>query len=115
MGIGAEITVEQEGDVYVAHIDGRLDASTTPVVEKKVQKLLETVSKLLFDFTDVSYLSSAGMRLLLSTSKKMHAKGGKIAFFGMSDDVLEIIKMAGFERVLSLASSKKEALKLVTK
>lgn len=111
MGIGVEITVEQEGDVHIVRLDGRLDASTTPVAEKKLAKLLEVSKKIAIDFTDVGYLSSAGMRLLLSMTKKMQAKGGHISFFAMSEDVLEIIKMAGFERILKIFNTKSDALK----
>lgn len=113
MGIGVEISAQQEGDVLVIKLDGRLDASTTPVVEKKLAKLLETSKKMLVDFTDVGYLSSAGMRLLLSMTKKMQANEGQIAFFAMSEDVLEIIKMAGFERILKIFNTKNEALKSI--
>jgi anti-sigma B factor antagonist/stage II sporulation protein AA (anti-sigma F factor antagonist) len=111
MGIGVEINVEQEGDILIVRLDGRLDASTTPVVEKKLAKVLEASKKMAIDFTNVDYLSSAGMRLLLSMTKKMHAKEGQICFFGMSEDVLEIIRMAGFERILKIFNTKSEALK----
>jgi len=111
MGIGVDITIEEEGDVHIVTIDGRMDASSTPVIEKKLAKLLEVSKKILIDFSKVSYLSSAGMRLLLSATKKMHAHKGQILFFGMSDDVLEIIKMAGFERILKIFPTKKDALK----
>lgn len=111
MGIGVNIDVEQQGSIYVVNLEGRLDASTTPVVEKKMAKLLESVDKIAVDFTEISYLSSAGMRLLLSTTKKMQAKQGNIAYFGLNDEVLEIIKIAGFERILHLFKSKKDALK----
>jgi len=110
MGIGVDITVEEEGDVHIATIDGRIDASTTPVIEKKLAGLLEASKKVLIDFSKVDYLSSAGLRLLLSSTKKMQAKEGKIGFFGMTDDVMEIIQMAGFERILQIFGTKKEAL-----
>ncbi len=111
MGIGVEISVEQEGDIYLVTIEGRIDASTTPIVEKKLSKLLEISKKIAIDCSNIDYLSSAGMRLLLSMTKKMHAEKGKIGFFGMSDDVMEIIRMAGFERILKIFSTRKEALK----
>lgn len=111
MGIGVNISVEEEAGFHVVTLEGRMDASTTPVVEKKLASLLAASSKVLIDFSKVSYLSSAGMRFLLSSTKKMSAKEGQIAFFGMSDEVIEIIKMAGFERILKIFSTKKEALK----
>ncbi|NGX46673.1 MAG: Anti-sigma-B factor antagonist [Chlamydiae bacterium] len=111
MGIGVEITVEQEGDIHLVTIEGRVDAATTPIVEKKLAKLLDISQKIAIDCSNIDYLSSSGMRLLLSMTKKMHAAKKKLAFFGMSDDVMEIIRMAGFERILKIFSTKKEALK----
>lgn len=111
MGLGVEIKIEQEGDVYLVILEGRIDATSTPLVEKKLANLLDVTKKIAVDFTDIIYLSSAGMRLLLSMTKKMHAKSGEVVFFGMSDDVTDIIRMAGFERILKIYSSKSEALK----
>lgn len=113
MGIGVDIAVEQEGDIYVITLDGRLDASTTPVVEKKLLKLLESATKIAVDCEKITYLSSAGMRLLLSTTKKMQAKQGNISFFSMSDAVLDIIRMAGFDKILNISKAKKDALKFL--
>lgn len=111
MTIGPDIVVEEVGPVRIVRIDGRLDASSTPIVENKIKMLLEVADKIIIDFRDVDYLSSAGLRLLLSATKKLKAKDGMLAFFGFSDDVLEIIQMAGFERILNIFSNEKEALK----
>lgn len=111
MGIGVEISVEEEAGMHVVTIEGRIDATTTPIVEKKLEGLIEASSKIVIDCSNINYLSSAGMRFFLSMTKKMQAKNGKVAFFSMSDDVMEIIKMAGFERILKIYSTKKEAIK----
>lgn len=111
MAAAIDIQVEQEGTVYIVKLSGRLDAASTPLVEKKLEKLQETSTKLLIDFGGVHYLSSAGMRLLLSTSKKLKAKKGSIAFYGMGPEVMEIIKIAGFDRILPIFAKKDEALK----
>lgn len=111
MVFGVQITILQEGDIHVVALDGRLDASSTPVVEKKLAKLIETAPKIVVDCSKVSYLSSAGMRLLLAATKKMRGRGASIVFFGMNDDIMDIIKLAGFERVLAIYNTKSEAFK----
>lgn len=111
MGIGVEISIAEEGSVHVVSIDGRVDATTTPTVEKKLEGLLKIANKILIDASEINYLSSAGMRLFLSMTKKMQAEGKQVVFFNMTDDVMEIIKMAGFERILKIFPSKKEAVK----
>ena len=106
-----EIEIEQEGDVYVVVVQGRIDATTSSIVEKKLNKIYDIASKIVMDFTDVDYLSSAGIRLLLQLTKKMQSKEGGIALFGLSEYVYEIICMAGFDRVLTLFKNKPDALK----
>lgn len=112
MSIGLTISIEEHQNKKIVRLDGRIDATSTPILEKKIAPLLEKQKQLvLIDFSKVDYLSSAGMRLLLSASKKLKAHGGKCLFCSMHEDVMEIIKMAGFERILSIYSTEAEALK----
>ena len=66
---------------------------------------------IILDFTLLDYLSSAGMRLLLSYTKKLNAAGGNLYCCCMSGEVMEIIKMAGFEKILRIFHSEKAALR----
>ena len=93
-------------------IAGRLDAPSTPILEKDMQSLLDGGQLyFLLDFTEVEYLSSAGMRLLLSVTKKLKPKGGLLCLFSLGEEVREIIKMAGFEKILAISETEAEALK----
>lgn len=111
MSASLNLSDEQSNGKEIIRLEGRLDASTAPLLETKMNEM-EAAGKNLFllDFSKVDYLSSAGMRLLLSSTKKAKAKGGKVAFCSMSDEVMEIIKMAGFERILSIYKNETEAL-----
>jgi anti-sigma B factor antagonist/stage II sporulation protein AA (anti-sigma F factor antagonist) len=105
-----QFSEETKGDIHFLRISGRIDAITSPQLEKKVQSLLESgVRKLALDFFNVDYLSSAGMRFLLSSTKKLKSLNGKLVLFSVDEDVLEIIKMAGFHTILSLASNEEKA------
>jgi len=111
MAIGIKIEVEEVDGKVVVHIDGRLDAPSTPILEKKLNLLIdEGKFDLLLDFSKVEYLSSAGMRLLLSASKKIKLKDGKIVIFSVHDDVMDIIKLAGFDKILNICRTEQEAL-----
>lgn len=111
MGIGLRIVLEEIEDRVILRIDGRLDAASAPVLDRKIDTLIaEDRIRLLLDFSRVDYLSSAGMRSLLAASKKLKAKHGMLILFSVVDDVEEIIKMAGFEKILRICSSEKEAL-----
>lgn len=113
MGIGLKIEEEKKDNKTLVRIEGRLDTSSSPILEKKINNLMEEQKlHLVLDFAGVEYLSSAGMRVLLSATKKVKAKNGGLVIFAVIDEVLEIIKMAGFERILSICDDEEEALKL---
>jgi anti-sigma B factor antagonist/stage II sporulation protein AA (anti-sigma F factor antagonist) len=111
--MGVEITIEFEEveGKNVLRIAGRIDAASAPILEKKIdEQVAQNHIRLLLDFSGVDYLSSAGMRLLLAGTKKLKAKEGILLLSGMGDDVMEIIKLAGFERILNIYGTEKEAL-----
>ncbi len=111
MGVGLHIELEEIEHRVILRITGRLDAATTPILERKLNALIdEHHNFLLLDFSDIDYLSSAGMRLLLSATKKLKGKNGSLILFSVGDEVSEIIKMAGFDKILHICSNEKEAL-----
>lgn len=111
MGVGLRIALEEIEHRVILRIDGRLDAPSAPILERKISSLMEEGHcHLILDFSSVDYLSSAGMRVLLSATKKLRAKKGELILFSVADDVGEIIKMAGFDKILHICSTEKEAL-----
>ena len=107
-----ETQVEEKGDVVVVRVEGRLDAASSPQLEKKINAIIDSGHfKLLLDFANVEYLSSAGMRLMLSVSKRLKSLEGKVVACALNDEVLDVIKMAGFHQVLELYSSEDDGIK----
>lgn len=100
------------GEVMLLRISGRLDPTSISTLEKKVQELLQNGNiKLVIDLGGVTYLSSAGMRVLLATTKKIDAMAGSFAVCNTPTNILDILKMAGFDRVLKLFATEEEALR----
>lgn len=110
MSVSLNVVEEAKDTHTILRLEGRLDASSAPILEGKLGEHIKENGKLLVDFSKVDYLSSAGMRLLLSATKKMKAVTGKLIFFSINDEVMEIIRMAGFERILSISSNEMEAV-----
>lgn len=105
------ITTDEKDGTSIVRLEGRLDAATSAEVERELSSLVESKKeKILLDFDKVEYLSSAGMRLLLSMSKKIKSAGGQLVLFSIHDDVMEIIRMAGFESILSIHPDEQRAL-----
>lgn len=95
----------------VIRLTGRLDAATSPILEKKLEKYVDDNHKhIVIDFTGLDYLSSAGMRLLLAYTKKLRNEQGSLGCCCINEEVMEIIKMAGFEKILAIFSTEKSAL-----
>lgn len=111
MGVGLKIELEEIEHRVILRLDGRLDVASSPILERKINSLIEEDHyHLLLDFSRIDYLSSAGMRVLLSGTKKLTAKKGGLILFSLSEEVSEVIKMAGFDKILRIFSSEKEAL-----
>lgn len=107
-----DIANEKKNGVLVLSFKGRLDAVSSPLAEKKVFEFInQGENKLLLDFSGVGYLSSAGMRMLLSTTKKLRGLSGKLVLCGITNNVMDVLKMSGFDHVLELAKTQEEALR----
>ena len=111
MGVGLSIELEEMEHRVILRLDGRLDVASAPILDRKINSLIdENHHHLLLDFSRIDYLSSAGMRVLLSAAKKLSAKKGDLVLFSLADEVFEVIKMAGFDKILRIFSSEKEAI-----
>jgi len=103
---------EQKGDVLILRISGRLDTLSSPVAEKKIFDAINNGHyKLLIDLSGVTYLSSAGMRMFLSTTKKLKTLSGKMVLSGMAPNVMDVLKISGFDHILQLYKVEEEALR----
>jgi anti-anti-sigma factor len=105
-----EMSDEQLGAVSILHVKGRLDAVSSPVLEQKISQLVDGgATRLVLECGQMAYMSSAGMRVLLIATRKIAGKG-KMVVCGLQDEVLDIIKMAGFQNVVEIRPSQQEAL-----
>lgn len=116
MSAGINIQIEDDQGASIFRLEGRMDATSAPLLEKKLSEQISAgKTKLVLDFAKVDYLSSAGMRLLLSTTKKLKEGAGGLHLCTVSEEVMEIIKMAGFERIIRIFPTEQEALQGFTK
>ena len=90
-----------EADKLLVKIQGRVDTTTAPVLEKEIKSSLEGVSELTLDFAGTEYISSAGLRVLLSAQKIMNRQGA-MKLINVSDDIMEIFEVTGFTDVLTI-------------
>ncbi len=91
----------QNGSELLITLSGRLDTTTSPELEKELQDCLDGIDELRFDFTDLEYISSAGLRVLLSAQKRMN-KQGSMVISHINDTVNEVFEITGFIDILTI-------------
>jgi len=96
-----KITKKQDGSALVIALEGRLDTTTAPDLEKELKTSLDGVTDLTLDLTNLDYISSAGLRVLLSTHKTM-MKQGQMQVTNASDIVKEVFDVTGFSDILTI-------------
>ncbi len=104
-------TREEKGAVIV-EASGRLDAATTGQFEAGCAEALQskTGSKVILDFSGLEYISSAGLRSLLSLAKKLKATGGSLTLCNLTGIVKEVINIAGFDQFLPVCTDLQSAI-----
>lgn len=95
------ITKTLEDKILNVKVEGRLDTATAPELEKELEEVLGEAEELVFDFEGLEYMSSAGLRILLATQKKMSAKGG-MKVTNVNDVISEIFEITGFSDILTI-------------
>lgn len=103
-------TIERDG-VTVATFVGRLDTNTAPDAQSNMDSIVDGGAvKLVVDFTALDYISSAGLRVLLATAKKMKKANGVMRLCGLNETVQEIFDVSGFSTMLNVHGTQDEAL-----
>ena len=96
-----EIRKEKKDSTLSMAIEGRIDTTTAPQLETELKANLDGVTELRLDFGQVEYISSAGLRVLLSAQKLMNRQG-KMVLTHVSESVMEIFEVTGFSDILTI-------------
>lgn len=94
------VTKTQDGTAVTLSVEGRVDTVTAPQLEQEIQAL-EGAESLTVDLKNLEYISSAGLRVLLSAHKTFGKKGG-LTVANPNDSVMEIFEVTGFKEILNL-------------
>lgn len=95
------INSKKDGKALTLALEGRLDTITSPELEEALKGALDGIETLTFDFSALDYISSAGLRVLLSAQKQMN-KQGDMKVTGVSEVIMEIFEVTGFTDILTI-------------
>ena len=96
-----KINKTQNGTTLNIALEGRLDTMTSPELEAELHRSLEGADSVVFDFSKLDYISSAGLRVLLATHKQMAGKGG-MKVTNVNEIVQEVFDVTGFADILTI-------------
>lgn len=97
-------------DTVVVALAGRLDATTVAVFDD-TSRAWSARQRILLDFSNLAYLSSAGLRSLLVLERRQRAGGGGVAIFGVPEAIRQVLTVAGFDGMIPLRETAEEALR----
>ena len=95
------IDKNQSGSDLTISLTGRLDTTTAPQLDDELKTALDGVENLSFDFSNLEYISSAGLRVLLTAQKAMNSKGSMVVK-NVSEEIREIFEVTGFVDILTI-------------
>ena len=95
------INKTQNGTSLVIELEGRLEALTAPELEQELKGCLDGITELTYDFQNLDYVSSAGLRILLSAQKKM-SQQGSMKVINVNELVMEVFNCTGFTDILTI-------------
>ncbi len=96
-----DVLLKRDGDTIVVSIAGRINTATSPQFERELIPALDGVKKLVLDMTDLLYISSAGLRVIL-TAQKIMARQGEMILRNLKPEVYEVFEMTGFVDFLTI-------------
>lgn len=96
-----EVMINKDGSSLLAVVQGRINTATAPQLEEKLIPALDGVSELVIDMSDLNYISSAGLRVVL-TAQKIMVRQGEMRLRGLKPEVYEVFEMTGFADFLTI-------------
>jgi anti-anti-sigma factor len=106
-----DITTIEENGVCIASLDGKFDTASSVPAESELMALLDQgKNRLVLDFTDVAYIASSGLRVLLKLAQRLKTEGGELRLCSVNETVGEVFRISGFDKILDVRDSRQQAL-----
>jgi anti-anti-sigma factor len=110
-GAMMEIETRKQENATVVSVTGKMDAVSSPELEKELSQLMaEGEKNFVVDLAELDYISSAGLRIILATAKRLKEKEGKILLASLKDMVKEVFEISGFSAIIPIYESVDSAL-----
>lgn len=105
------ISEKEQNGILIYSIGGSLDTNTSPTLEERIMDAIGNgTNKMIIDFSNLDYISSAGLRVLNKTTKKLKHNEGTIVLCSMQDYIKEVFEIAGFDYFITIVPTMDDAI-----
>ena len=109
-----QLHIEPQNGTLVVAVEGRIDGANAMQFQRAMHDNLgANKGPLVIDFADLAYISSAGLRVILSVAKALQRRNGQFAICSMSGMIAQIFQISGFDQLISIYATRAEALRAV--
>ena len=109
------INIERDGGTVIAKIDGRLDGANAQEFQGDLTGAIEDSDRaVILDFENLSYISSAGLRVILITAKALRRQDAELAVCSLSDPIREVFEISGFDQIIPVRDTQADAIAAIS-
>lgn len=105
-----EVNISKQDDIQIVELSGEIDAKNAKDVQDQVLPLAQTGARILLDMSNLAYMSSAGLRMMLMIYRTVDSNQGKIVLVGLSQNLQDMMSATGFLNFFKLSDSRDDAL-----
>ena len=105
-----EINVKSSGQVTLVEMAGDIDSNTAPQAQERILPLVQPAAKILLEMSGVEYMSSAGLRMLLSMYRQVSRQNGSIVLVGLAEEIKDTMSVTGFLNFFTIRDTVDEGL-----
>ena len=105
-----KVTITEMDEIAVVEVTGDIDSKTAPEFERNAKLATEKSQKIAIDLTNVEFMSSAGLRVLLMVFRNIKSQNGKVILVGVSEDIQDVMSTTGFINFFTIVGTLDEAL-----
>ena len=106
-----DVTIERQDGVLSVRVVGRIDSSNAYEFERALKTVIaDNARAVLMDFEKLSYISSAGLRIVLLTAKSLRMQDARFALCSLSNQIQEVFEISGFDTIITIRQSRADAL-----
>lgn len=112
-----EVRLLGEKRALLIHLTGELDHHTAGKIKEEADRMIRSTNavSIIFDFTDLSFMDSSGIGMIMGRYKKVRTLGGRIVAYGVNAQIMRIMEMSGIDKIIKLTPDYDRALRLLEK